>query len=90
MCTRSGAKPNSSRPCPALSKKNATPAKRWDTSQKSAEANHNQIQVSKINRITFAKKKICLQRKHLQHRRWECFTLKNKSLACLQHGNISQ
>ena len=68
----------------------ATPVKRWDTSQKCVEANPNQIQVKTINRITFAKKKIFLQSKHLHNRRWECFVLKNKSSACLRHGNISQ
>ena len=82
MCTRYGGKPHSSRPCPALNKK-ATPLKRWDTSQKCVEANPNQIQVSTIDRITFAKKKMFLQSKHLQHRRGECLILKNKSLACL-------
>ena len=82
MCTRCGGKPHSGRPCPALSK-NATSVKRWDTSQKRVEANHNQIQVSTINRISSAKKKMFLQSKHLQHRRWECFILKNKSLASL-------
>ena len=52
MCTRCGGKPHSSRPCPTLSKKNATAVKRWDTSQKCLEAIPNQIQVSTINRIT--------------------------------------
>ena len=55
MCNRRGGKPYSSKPCPALVK-NATPVKRWDTSQKSVEANPNQIQESTINRIIFAKK----------------------------------
>ena len=82
MCNRCGSKPHSSRPCPAL-RKNAAPVKRLDTSQKCVEADPNIIQVSTINRITFAMKKVFLQSKHLQHRRWECFILKNKSLACL-------
>ena len=77
MCTRCGGKPHSSRPCPALSKK-ATSVKKWDTSQNCEEANLNQIQVSTINRVTFAKKKMFLQSKHLQHRRWECFVLKKQ------------
>ena len=72
----------------ALGVKNAT-VKKWYTSQKCVEANPNQIQLSTINRITFAKKRTH-QSKHLQHRRWECFILKNKHLACLRHGNISQ
>ena len=69
MCTRYGGKPHSSRPCPAL--KNATPGKRWDNSRKCVEANPNQFQECTINRINFAKKKMFLQTKPLQHRRWE-------------------
>ena len=43
--------------------------KRWDTSKKCVEVNPNQIQVSTISRITFAKKKV-FQSKHLHYRRW--------------------
>ena len=68
MCTRCAGKPHFSRPCPAISK-NATPVKRWYTSQNCVEANPNQTQVSTINRKSFAKKKMFLQSKHLQHRR---------------------
>ena len=55
MCTRCAGKPHSSRPCPVLSKKCNT-CEKVDTSQKCVEANPNQIQVSTLNRITFAKK----------------------------------
>ena len=89
MCTRCGGEPPSSRPCPALSK-NATSVKRWDTSQKCVEANNNQIQLKTVNKVTFAMERTILQSRHLEHWRWECFIVKNKSLACLRHGNISQ
>ena len=88
MCTRCGGKPHSSRPCPVLSKKCNTCEKVGHFS-KCLEANPNQIH--KYNQQNnFAKQKKFLQSMHLYHRRWESFILRNKSLACLRHGNISQ
>ena len=55
MCSRSGGKPHSSRPCPALNKKCNTCEKVGHFSKMCRSK--PQIQVSTINKITFAKKK---------------------------------
>ena len=52
MCTRCGGKPHYSRPCPALSKKNATPVKMWDNLNRNvSKFMSNNIQFSLIQYI---------------------------------------
>ena len=83
MCTRCGGKPHSSRPCPALSKKCNTCEKVGHFS-KMCRSRPQPISGKYNKQNNFCEEeKMFLQSKHLQHRRWECFILKNKSLACL-------
>ena len=89
MCTRCGGRPHSSRRYPALSKICNTCEKVRHFSKKCrSKPQPNSGKYNKQN--NFCEEKKIVQNKHLYHRRWECFILKNKSLACLRHWSISQ
>ena len=87
MCTRCGGKPQSSRPCPALSKKCNTCEKLGNFSKMCRS--RPQPNLGKYNKQNNFSEGENISSEHKSPAS-ECFILENKSLACLLHGNISQ